>query len=70
MRCFAEFCENASPGASSGDDLTPGLPPLWLHVVGVASAFLGVPDVVLHSTAQWIQVGCSHVVLATLNLIQ
>lgn len=70
MRCFALFCANPSPGTTGSDALMSGSAPLWFHAVGLASAFLGVPDVVLHSAAEWIRVGCSHVVLATLNLIQ
>jgi hypothetical protein len=65
----------ATSGSASATDrgnvhFTLSLATLWVPGLAVASALLGIPDVVLQAAAEWVRAGCTHLVLATLTLVQ
>jgi hypothetical protein len=67
---FVTFCDNILSRQPREEAFTLNFATLWLRSVGVASLLLGVPDVVLHASAEWVRVGFGHVVSTALRLIQ
>lgn len=70
MMCFPRSDGTALLRQISRIELRPGLAALWSQTVDIASVSLGVPDVVLHASAEWMRVGYGHVVATALPLIK
>ena len=55
MKFFGVTCADTLRKEVDGNAFSPRFAVLWFHGVALAAAFLGVPDVVLHSAAESIR---------------